>query len=238
MREIDIFLLHGVENKIDTITYYQPFVKRICENMTAEERAHVRFHPVNYSVILEEKEKTILSWMKHDHWQRLREFGCFFIGDILAYAHPKRPAEPGDPIYDIHKLLAEVVANVMVDHPKSEKWIIAHSLGCVVGFGFSWDIKIDCLITMGNPHNYFSIRFKNFGQDNPNLPHFFNFHDPWDPISTRVSENPNFTRVYDVVLKNWNPWKKLPIRAHVAYWKSKELAKRLADLISRAVSAK
>lgn len=231
-RQIDCILIHGVENKIDTVHYFTPFCDLIAKNLTLEQRGDIRFHPVDYSSILDDRENMIYSWMKEDHWDKLRWVGAKLICDVLAYAYPKRAAQAGDVIYDITKLLADKYVEVAHQYPLSEKWIIGHSLGCIVGFGFSWDVQIDGLITMGNPHNYFSIRYKNFGEDNKDLPNFVNFHDPWDPISTRVSQNPNFKRVTDVKVSNWNPLLKLPIRAHTAYWTNDKIAQRIASMLT------
>ena len=234
MREIDVFLIHGVENKINATNYFTPFCERIQKFLTLEERGNIRFHPVDYSVILDERENFIYSWMRKDHWQKLRWVGCKLICDVLAYAYPKRPAQVGDVIYDITKLLVDKFVDVSKTYPNSEKWIIGHSLGCVVGFGFTWDIKVEGLITMGNPHDYFSIRYKRFGEDNKNLPQFINFHNPWDPTSTRVSNNPNFGRVTDVLVSNWNPILKLPIRAHTTSWSNDKVAQRIAQTFTSA----
>lgn len=230
MNDVDVFLIHGVQNKIDSVQYFTPFCERILKHFTLEERGHVRFHPVDYSVLLDKKEEEIYSWMKKDHWQKSRWIGCKLICDVLAYAYPKRPSGPGDFIYDVTKLLAQKFGNISSKYPDSRKWLIGHSLGCVVGFGFTWDVKVDGLITFGNPHDYFSIRYKNFGEDNEELAQFFNFHNPWDPISTRVGNNPNFKRVKDIIVSDWSPLKKLPIRAHVAYWENEEMAKKIASI--------
>ena len=232
MRQIDVILIHGVENKIDTVNYFTPFCERIQKFLTLEQRGNIRFHPVDYSSILDAREETILSWMKGDHWDKLRWVGCKLICDVLAYAYPKRPMAPGDVIYDITKLLVDKFVEISNNYPDSEKWVLGHSLGCIVGNGFSWDVKLDGLITMGNPHDYFSIRYKGFGEDNKDLPNFVNFHDPWDPISTRVSKNPNFKRVTDVMVSNWNPLLKLPIRAHTAYWTNDKVAQRISLILT------
>lgn len=232
VRQVDCLLIHGVENKIDTTTYFNGFCDLIAKSMTLEQRGDIRFHPVDYSAILDDRENIIYSWMKKDRWDKLRWVGCKLICDVLAYAYPKRTAQAGDVIYDITKLLVDKFADVQTRYPSSEKWIIGHSLGCVVGFGFSWDVKISGLITMGNPHDYFSIRYKNFGEDNKDLPNFINFHNPWDPISTRVSKNPNFARVTDVEVSDFNPIKKLPIRAHTAYWENVKVAQRIATILT------
>jgi hypothetical protein len=228
-------MIHGVENKIDTVNYFTPFVERIQKFLTLEQRGNIRFHAVDYSTILDARENVIYSWMKGDHWQKLRWVGAKLICDVLAYAYPKRPTQAGDVIYDITKLLADKFVEVTDAYPDSEKWIIGHSLGCIVGFGFSWDLKIDGLIAMGNPHDYFSIRYKNFGEDNKELANFINFHDPWDPISTRVSKNPNFKRVTDILVSNWNPLLKLPMHAHTAYWANNKIAGHIASILTKPV---
>lgn len=231
MTEKDIFIIHGVENKVDTKDGYAPFEERIRKFLSLGQNENVRFHPVNYSVLLEAEEKEIYSWMSKDHWQAFRWIGATLICDVLAYAYPKRPAQPGDFIYDLTKLLADTVVDVQHDHPTSEKWLLCHSLGCIVGFGFSWDVQVQGLITMGNPHDYFSVRYRGFGEDNKDLPQFVNFHNPWDPISTLVSKNPNFARVTDVIVSHWNPVLKLPIRAHLSYWTDDKVAQRIASTL-------
>ena len=124
MRNIDAILIHGVENKINTANYFTPFCERIQKFLSLEQRGNIRFHPVNYSDLLDKREDEIYGWMKKDHWQKLRWFGCKFICDVLAYAYPKRPMQPGDVIYDITKLLVDQFVEVSTDHPHSEKWVI------------------------------------------------------------------------------------------------------------------
>src|SRR3990167_4630590 len=133
IRQVDCLLIHVVQNKLDSVNYYTPFIERVQKFLTFEQRSHIRFHPVDYSSILDERENVIYSWMKGDHWQKLRWVGAKLICDVLAYAYPKRAAQEGDVIYDITKLLTDKYVEVAAQYPSSEKWIIGHSLGCIVG---------------------------------------------------------------------------------------------------------
>ena len=231
-KQVDAFLIHGVARDIHPESYYTTLTEGIRDYIDSS-KVELEFHPVSYSHLLEDKEKEILKWFDGMGNHKLREFACYYICDVLAYAYPKSEPREGDFIYDVTKLLSNRFDSVNAFSPNSKKIIIGHSLGSIVGYGFTWDRDIDCLITMGNPHDYFSIRYSNFGRNNPNLVHFYNFWHDNDPVATKVAKNPNFGGVNDIRVTSLNPLSLLPIRAHSIYWGSKQVHKKIADIIRK-----
>lgn len=230
--KISVFLIHGIGKNIGS-NYYDSFVLGIRKYLPVD--ADINFHPVEYSHLLEEKENTIYSWLREMGYQGLRKFACDFVCDVLAYAYPWRPAGPGDFIFDVTELIKGKFKEVSEKYPDNKKVVIGHSLGSIVGYGFTWIEPVDCLITMGSPFDYFSIRYKGFGEMNPTLKRFCNFWKSYDLVSTIISENPNFRTVKDIQVKTFNPKFFLPIKAHTTgYWDSdfvqREIAKILKEL--------
>lgn len=137
----------------------------------------------------------------------------------------------GDFIYDLTKLFMGTVAKA---RSGSKIVFIGHSLGSIVSYGATWTVRADCLITMGSPFLYFSIRYKDFGEMNPDLPKFYNFWRSRDPVSTIISRSPKFKAVYDKEVKSWNPLDQMMLRSHSIYWSSsfvhEEIAKILKNL--------
>ena len=221
----DIFLIHGIGQKFDPSSY-EKFVEGIRKHLPLD--FDTVWHPVDYSNLLAKKEDQIYGWMKDMPWPRTRRFACDYIGDVLAYGYPKREPRQGDFIHDLHVLIGGQIAK---SRPAAQTVIIGHSLGSIVGYGATWDFKTDCLITMGSPFCYFSIRYNNFGEMNPNLTRFHNFWRGRDPVSTIISQNPNFRMVHDYEVKSFNPKYQLPIRAHGIYWTSDFVHKKIADIL-------
>ena len=222
---IDILILHGIAKTIDA-DYYSPFITGIKKYLPSS--CDVLFRPVDYSGLLEEKEDRIFGWMKDLPYHKITEFASYYVADAIAYAHPKRPAGPGDFIYDVTKLLMTQMANIR----GGKHVVIGHSLGSIVGFGVTFDVKVDCLITMGSPFFYYSPRFKNLGEMNPNLAQFHNFWKGHDKVCTGpISKNPTFAAVHDYEVKSWNPKYLLPVRAHSIYWSSDFVHRQIAKII-------
>ena len=224
---LDIFLVHGIGKSIG-LDYYDSFVGNIRSHLPID--ADINFHPIEYSHLLDAKEDKIFSWMEDMGYQKIRRFACDFVCDVLAYSYPWRPAQAGDFIFDVTELIQTKFKEVESKYPKSTKVIIGHSLGSIVGYGYTWMEKIDCLITMGSPFDYFSIRYKNFGEMNPKLRIFYNFWKRYDLVSTIISRNPNFKNVHDIQVKTLNPRYLLPIQAHTSYWSSKFVYKEIAKI--------
>lgn len=222
---IDILLCHGIGKSLPS-RYYDQFVEGIRKNLPID--ADVVFHPIDYSSLLESRENRIFAWMKGMNWQITRKFVCDFVCDALAYGYPKRKPESGDFIYDLHSLIGKTMAKARTG---SKIVVIGHSLGSVVGFGITWDLHADCLITMGSPFCYFSIRYKNFGEMNPDLQQFHNFWRGRDPVSTIISKNPNFKMVHDYEVKSWNPRYWFMLQSHGIYWKSSFVHKQIAKIL-------
>jgi len=222
---LDIFLIHGIGQKFDPSSY-DDFVNGIRKYLPLD--SDIVWHPIDYSSLLAPREAKIYSWMKHLPWPKVRRFACDFIGDVLAYGYPKRPPEEGDFIHDLNKLLGQEFAKC---RDNSKRVIIGHSLGSIVGYGATFDFKTDCLIVMGSPFCYFSVRYKNFGEMNPDLPQFHNFWRGRDPVSTIISKNPNFKMVHDYEVKSFNPLNQFMLRSHGIYWKSKFVHEKIAKII-------
>ena len=228
--KIDCLLIHGIGKTIGN-GYYDDFVLKIRKYLPVD--FDINFHPVDYSPLLEAKEDIIFSWMKKMGYQKLRRIACDYACDVLAYGYPQRPASPGDFIYDLTELLKGKFKEISDKYPDSKKVIIGHSLGSVVGYGYTWSEKIDCLITMGSPFDYFSIRYRGFGEMNPDLKSFYNFWKSYDIVSTIISENPNFVNVRDIQVKTLNPVFLRPFKAHTTgYWDSDFVHKEIAKILT------
>jgi len=228
MSRIDVFLVHGIAEKIGE-NYYDDFVMGIRKHLPIA--ADVSFHPIDYSHLLADKEQEIFSWMKDMGYTKVRKFACDFICDALAYGYPKQSPDVGDFIFDLHELLRRKYRMVCDVYPDSKKVIIGHSLGSLVAYGFTFEEHFDALITMGSPFCYFSIRYKNFGENNPNLKQFWNFWKQYDVISTKIAKNPNFKSVKDVQVTSWNPKDCVPRLAHSAYWNSEQVHKKVGEIL-------
>src|SRR3990167_1141382 len=135
MNRTDVILIHGIGKSISG-TYYDDFVNAIRRKLPIT--ANVTFHPINYSEPLDTKEKQIFDWTKGMNYQDLRSFGCFFVGDVLAYAPPEGIPKPGDFYFDVNKLLEDTFKQINQESPKSKKVIISHSLGSQIAFSFAF----------------------------------------------------------------------------------------------------
>lgn len=233
MNRTDIFLIHGIGKTIGT-GYYDRFVLSLRRYLPID--LDLNFHTIDYSPLLETKEDTIFSWMEDLGWVKLRRFACDFVCDVLAFAYTRRPAQEGDFIFDLTKLLKDKFSEINTRYPDSRKIIIGHSLGSIVGFGYTWEEKIDTLITMGSPFDYFSIRYKGFGEMNLDLRVFYNFWKRFDVVSTIISRNPNFRCVKDIQVKTFNPKYIFPVKAHTSYWESEFVHQEIAKIILESSS--
>lgn len=230
-KQTDVFLVHGVAKTIGP-EYYDAFVAGIRKLLPME--LDVLFHPVEYSHLLEAKEDQIFDWMKDLPYRAITEFAAYYIADALAYAYPRDPATEGDFIYDVHKLLADKFA--AAGRPGSRRVIIGHSLGSIVGYGFTWDVEVDCAILMGSPFFYFSPRFKGLGRMNPNLRQLHNFWKAHDKVSTGpLSKNPTFACAHDYQVTSLNPKYLLPLQAHSIYWTSEFVHKQIAKILLNVI---
>lgn len=231
MNQIDAYLIHGIGREVSK-DYYNKFVSGVRKYLPLD--ADIVWHGINYSMLLEKREKQIFSWMKKMNGpldiasKRAREFACNYVCDVLAYGWPKREPTEGDFIFDLHAQLKHEFAKA---RPGAKKVIIGHSLGSIVGYGFTWEEPTNCLIVMGSPFSYFSIRYKNGGEMNPDLPQFHNFWRGRDLVSTIISENPKFRAVHDYEVTSFNPRYLLRLQAHSMYWTSDFVHKKIARIL-------
>ena len=148
MIQVDVSILHGIAKTIGK-DYYDSFVTEIRRLLPFG--GDIQFYPVDYSYLLQEKEDTIYRWMKDLPYRKITEFAAYYAADALAYAYPKhQPTVDGDFIHDVHKLLTKEFAK---GRPQAKKVIIGPSLGGIVGYGFSWDMKkilTLCIIQQGD----------------------------------------------------------------------------------------
>lgn len=226
-QQYDVFLVHGIGKSLPA-SYYDAFVAGIRKHLPLD--ADTVFHGIDYSPLLDKKEATIFSWMKGMGWQKIRNFVCNYVCDALAYAYPWRPAQEGDFIFDLTRLFMDTVVKA---RPGAKIVLIGHSLGSIVSYGASWTVKTDCLITMGSPFLYFSVRYKDFGEMNPSLPQFHNFWRSRDPVSTIISRSPKFKMVHDYEVSSWNPLDQLMLRSHSLYWSSDFVHSKIADILKK-----
>lgn len=231
MHEIDVFILHGITKEVDASVYYSNFIEGIQSYLPTGASHNIRWHPIDYSHILSDKEETIFSWMKDLGHQRSRKFACDFICDILAMTHKDRPLEKGDFLYDLNEQLFKIYDSSAKIFPEGKRILIGHSLGTILGYRWTWQRHFDSLITMGSPFTYFSIAYKNLGQMNPNLPEFWNFWKKYDRVATIISKNPNFRMVKDIQVKTLNPLNWLTAKAHSDYWKDDAVHQQIAKII-------
>ena len=229
MKRLDVFLLHGIGKSIG-LNYYDGFVNAVRSKLPID--LDIGFHPIDYSPLLDTKEATIFSWMEDMGWKKLRRFACDFVCDVLAAAYPRRTPVAGDFIFDLTEMLKAKFAEVGSKYPDSIKILIGHSLGTVIGFNFTWEYPLEHLILMGSPFDYFSIRYHNFGENNPKLKTFVNFWKRYDVVSTIISRNPNFKSVKDIQVRSFNPKYILPVRAHTTgYWDSDFVHSEIAGIL-------
>lgn len=223
---IDVFLIHGIGKSLPK-KYYDKFVDGIRNHLPID--ADVVFHPIDYSPLLDKREATIFSWMHGMHWQRVRKFVCDFVCDALAYAYPMRDCRAGDFCFDLDELL---LSETKKAREGAKIVVIGHSLGSLIGYGLTWKVHTECLITLGSPFLYFSVRFKDFGDMNLDLKEFHNFWRGRDPVSTIISRNHKFKAVKDYEVKSWNPRYQFMLQSHSIYWRSSFVHKKIARILT------
>ena len=230
-KQLDIFLIHGVGREL-TKDYYNKFVSGIRNYLPLD--VDIVWHGVNYSLILEKREKEIYKWLERmvPWWditgRKEIKFATDYVCDVLAYGYPQRPPKQGDFIFDLHE---ELTREYEKSRPNAKRLIIGHSLGSIVGYGFTWQKPIDCLITMGSPMSLFSVRYTGGGEMNPNLPQFHNFWTTRDRVASIVSANPRFRDVKDYQVHTLNPRYWLRLQAHSMYWTSDFVHEKIAGII-------
>ena len=225
--EIEMFLVHGIREDNEVEKTYTPFVEAIRKRLPIS--FNVNFHPINWNYLVYEKEKQVYEWVKDLGWPKLRQFACFNLCDVLAYAPPEGAPHPGDFYYDANKLLQDKFDEISAAHPKSKKVIFSHSMGTQISFSFSWKREVDLLFTAGSPILYFSVRFKNFGKfPDATLKKMINFWKYGDPVCGAISRNPALKKCQDVRIESWNPLNSLPLRAHQIYWSHPKVHDRVA----------
>lgn len=235
---IDFFPIHGIGKKDSSTKPYTDFVAGVRKHLPID--FDLRVQPIDYSGILDKREAEIFKWVKdmspaYDILaRREREFIAYFICDVLAYGYPRRELQPGDFMYDLQTLLMKEMASA---RPGAKKVIFGHSLGSIVGYGATWEVETDCLITAGSPFTWFSIRFHGGGEMNPDLPQFHNFWTPRDRVSTIVSKNPSFKMVHDYQVPNWNPLHWGRLGAHGLYWTSDYVHRMVAAILIKMMKA-
>ena len=232
MISVDLFCVHGIGKAGSSTKPYTDFVQGVRKHLPLD--FDLRVIPIDYAPILDKREDEIYKWVKnmsprYDVLARAeRRFAAYFVCDVLAYAYPKRPVAPGDFMWDLEQMFMGKFAEA---RPHAKKVIFGHSLGSIVGYGATWGVHTDCLITAGSPFSWFSIRYKDGGELNPNLGQFHNFWTPRDRISTVVSKNPKFKSAHDYQVPNWNPANWGRLGAHGLYWDSAFVHKKVAQIL-------
>lgn len=228
MNSCDIFLIHGIASEVKD-NYYDNFVNGIRKYLPIE--FDCNFHPIYWNELIQEREKYVYSLMSDMSLgtKSLRKFGCTLIGDVIAYA----PTEKGDGFYyEVNKMIEKKIDGMTELHPKSKKVIISHSLGTQIGFSVCFQKPIDCLITMGSPILYFSLRFAGLGSFPKTLKKMYNFYNVNDPVSTIIGRNPALKDCEDIRVKSFNPRYLLPLQAHSMYFKSSFVHKKIAEILN------
>lgn len=230
---IDVFLIHGVGRNISK-DYYNDFVAGIRKYLPLD--ADIVWHGVNYSLKLEKREDEVYTWLKPmiPWWdlagKKEMQFACDYVADVLAYGYPQRQPQPGDFICDVH---SEIQAEYDKSRVGSLKVVIGHSLGSIIGYDFTWQKPVDCLITMGCPLSLFSVRYHDGGEMNPKLSQFHNFWKARDRVSSIVSNNPKFKAVQDYQVISSNPKYLLRLQAHSIYWVSDFVHQKIANILQK-----
>lgn len=222
---VDVFLIHGIGKSLPA-SYYDDFVAGIRKNLPID--ADIIFRPIDYSPLLDKREETVLSWVKGMAWRKTRKFICEYVCDALAYGYPMRDCRSGDFCFDLDALLFERMGEA---REGARITIIGHSLGSIIGYGATWKTPTDCLITMGSPFLYFSVRYKDFGDMNLSLGQFHNFWRSRDPVSTIISKSHKFKMVHDYEVKSFNPRYLFMLQSHSIYWKSHFVHKKIAQIL-------
>ena len=230
VKQIDIFLLHGISKEVKAETYYNVFIEGIEKYLQKSQL--VRWHPIDYSFLLREKGDKLFIWMNKFWHQKSRRWGCDYIIDILSLTQKDRPLKEGDYYYDLFSLLSAQYDKISSQYPDSKKVLIGHSAGGQLGYTFTWRRHFDTLITMGAPLTWFSAGFNDYGQMNPDLRKWYNFWKKGDRVASTISENPTFSAVHDIQVKSWNPLNLLTAKAHSDYWKSDFKHKTIANILT------
>ena len=172
----------------------------------------------------------VLSAVRQSSAERL----SLFLGDVFAYLAARGTRQAPGPIVT---LVADAIAAAQTDRkPTDPLVVVAHSMGGNIVHdvltGFSHDLEVDLLVTVGSQVGYFE-ELKLFTSSDPAIPddtrrharpasvgRWINVFDRADPLSYRA--DPVFDIVEDFEYRTDAWW------AHTAYFRQPNFHQRLA----------
>jgi len=199
-------------------------------------RDYVIFPLIDWDEIVGNRQLSALEMEKGLPRQKLLRLKHTVGSDIL-WMFPKKGVNLNwiyTEIYD--KFQREINAKVRIYKEDVNLCGIGHSWGGQLLLRYIFDSKyrFHGLFTIGAPITAVSGAFKDWGRLPPNLRFWVNFRMKYDWIGSQFKYHKSEQIrkfVEDVHISSWNPKTWLLLGAHVYYWQSKKVAKKIADTI-------
>src|SRR3990167_1366977 len=248
--EVLVLIWHGVENTASVYGYANILIEGIQKNLPGSDVDRFSFIALDWNKDVQPRELRVFdACEKGLPFEKARKIKMTMAADVVCSARTK--AGKGQ----LEKTFAEVDEIIFLHMAKNlGKMVkiahIGHSQGGQNAWEFCFDTKYPAslLCVMGSPIDLKSPAFEDYGCA-PNVPTILNFWNGLDIVSSRldtVHPSPSIAAVVDDVeikLPGWSPIvaiKKVNVkgflgilwataRAHLYYWKSSQVHKRIAE---------
>ena len=248
-------IAHGVELKQIQADYAEPLIDLIRSYLSDDEKNYLVPLPYNYTLKTHDRQlemfNSVEAGLGNKELRRLKHT----VGSDVTWSFITAK-DSGDCFYrDFSNDMTNLIGNARVKYNGPKILCLGHSQGTQLFYSFFFDYHkiIDCFISLGSPISMNSGAYPDFGKVPSNLSSWINFYHDKDFISSRLQGVHPAKAVADFVVdyevpKGWNPIYYIPdnimgfnsfilsslfnsFKAHTAYWKSKFVAKKIADKV-------
>lgn len=252
MKYVLLSVAHGVEFKKIHRDYASPLIDRINSCLTKSERDHLILLPYNYTVKTNDRQMQVFGatdkGLGNEDLRRLKHT----VGSDVTWSFII--AKDGKECFytDFVSDLKAMIDACRQKYPSCKVMCVGHSQGTQLFYSFFFDYAqtVDSFVSMGSPISMNSGAYTNWGKVPSVIGSWINFYHWMDFISSRLQGcHPSkaiadFVVDYEVPSAWWKILYKLPatlckamlvagLMAHVSYWKSDFVARKIADEIKR-----
>lgn len=228
----------------------------IISHLNEEERAYFIPLPYNYTVSTNERQNRMFEavdkGLGNEELRRLKNT----IGSDITWSFITAKAGGKCFYTDFVEGIGNFIEEARIKYPNAKICAIGHSQGTQLFYSFFFDFldDVDCFISMGSPISMNSGAYPSWGKVPITVKKWINFYHWMDFVSSKLQgchpspDIANFVTDYEVPSAWWKLLYKLPapfckamigagVLAHVSYWSSDFVAKKIADEIKALINS-